>query len=330
MKSVLVTGGAGYIGSHAAKALAKAGFEPVVLDDLSAGHKWAVNWGPLVEGNIGDTDLVRKTIEKYRIEAVVHFAANAYVGESMHQPSRYFQNNVVNSLALLGAMLDTGVDKIVFSSTCATYGVPDRLPITEDHPQEPVNPYGESKLFVEKALRWYSEAHGLKSVCLRYFNACGADPEGEIGECHDPETHLIPLTLRTALGLNRQLLMYGTDYPTDDGTAVRDYVHVSDLADAHVLAVKYLHDGGKSTSINLGMGRGHSVREVVRSVEQVSRKPVKVVEKPRRVGDPPVLVAHAGRATELLGWSPRFTTLEETVYTAWRWHASRKMLAAVV
>ena len=331
MKSVLVTGGAGYIGSHTAKALAKGGFEPVVLDNLSAGHRWAVKWGPFVKGDVGDVDLVRRTIDDYGIEAVIHFAANAYVGESMHQPSRYFQNNVVNSLALLGAMLDTGVDRIVFSSTCATYGIPDQLPIAEDHPQTPVNPYGESKLFVEKALRWYNDAHRLRSVCLRYFNACGADPEGEIGECHDPETHLIPLTIKTALGLNRHLLMYGTDYPTHDGTAVRDYVHVTDLADAHVRALKYLDGGGKSASINLGTGAGHSVRDIVRTVQSVSRKPVTVVQKPRRAGDPAVLVARADKASELLGWSPKFTNLEETIDTAWQWHSSgsRAMAAAV-
>jgi UDP-glucose-4-epimerase GalE len=323
LKSVLVTGGAGYIGSQTAKALAHAGYQPIVIDNLSAGHGWAVKWGPLIEGNIGDSQLLRWVVEEHRIEAVVHLAACALVGESMTNPSKYFHNNVVNSLAMLDVFVETGVQNVVFSSTCATYGIPTRLPLEESHPQAPVNPYGESKLFVEKMLHWYGEAHGLRSVCLRYFNAAGADPEGELGEDHDPETHLIPLVILAALGQKPELKIFGTDYPTSDGTAVRDYIHVADLSAAHVAAIRYLLNGGESVALNLGTGRGNSVREVVETVEKVSALPVPRVENPRRAGDPATLVAKASRAREVLGWTPRFTKLEEIVNSAWRWHRSR-------
>lgn len=319
MDNILVTGGAGYIGSQTAKALAQAGYQPVVLDNLSSGHRDAVRWGPLVEGDIADEDLVRHVIEKYRISGVVHFAANAYVGESMKNPRRYFENNVMNSLRLLHAMLDCRVTRIVFSSTCATYGAPLRLPIDEVHPQLPVNPYGESKLFLEKTLRWYGEAHGMRSLSLRYFNAAGADRDGDIGESHDPETHLVPLVIQAALN-DDAVQVYGTDYPTSDGTAVRDYIHVSDLADAHVRALEYLAGGGKSASINLGTGIGHSVRQVIRTVEKVSGRRVRVLERPQRSGDPSTLIACAKKARELLGWTPRFTDLGEIADSALRWH----------
>jgi UDP-arabinose 4-epimerase len=302
----------------------------VVLDNLSSGHRYAVRWGPLEVGDIADEDLIRHVIEKYRISGVIHFAANAYVGESMKNPRQYFENNVMNSLRLLDAMLDRGIDRIVFSSTCATYGVPVRVPIDEVHPQLPVNPYGESKLFLEKTLRWYGEAHGMRSLCLRYFNAAEADPDGELGECHDPETHLVPLVIQAAI-CEKAVAVYGTDYPTPDGTAVRDFIHVSDLADAHVRALRYLAGGGKSTSINLGTGIGHSVRQVIRTVERVSRRPVRVVECPRRAGDSSTLVACADKARELLEWTPRFKDLGELADTALRWHCSeRSALAAAV
>lgn len=321
MKRVLVTGGAGYVGSHAAKALAKAGIEPVTYDDLSEGHRSAVRFGPLVEGSLSDRAALSAALRKYAIEAVLHFAAKAYVGESMTQPAKYFENNVVGSLHLLEAMREVGVAKLVFSSSCASYGLPERVPITEDHPQRPVNPYGESKLFVERALAWYDRAYDFRSVSLRYFNAAGADPEGECGEHHDPETHLIPIAIAVARGERPALEVLGTDYDTPDGTCVRDYVHVSDLADAHVSALAHLERGGATIALNLGTGRGHSVREVIRAVEAVSGVTLTVRDSPRRPGDPATLVADAARAREVLGFAPRHTDLSAIVETAWRWHA---------
>jgi UDP-arabinose 4-epimerase len=328
MRNVLITGGAGYIGSHTAKALADAGYQPIVLDNLSAGSRDAVRWGPFEEGDIADECLVRRVVDRYHIEAVAHFAANAYVGESIEQPRKYFNNNVVNSLRLLHALLDGGVDRIVFSSSCATYGIPKHNPITEGHAQTPVNPYGESKLFVERALRWYGDAHSFRSVCLRYFNAAGADPTGCIGEEHNPETHLIPLAIGAAQGWAPRLRVFGSDYDTPDGTAIRDYTHVSDLADAHVRAIQYLENGGASTAFNLGTGRGHSVREVQLAVERVTGRAVPTAVCSRRPGDPPSLVANARNARKALGWSPRYTDLDEIVETAQRWHNRRCCVAA--
>jgi UDP-arabinose 4-epimerase len=328
MKRVLVTGGAGYIGSHTAKALAQNGIEPVVLDNLSMGHLWAVRWGPFVEGDIADSDLIRDTIRRQRIEGLIHFAANAYVGESIVEPRKYFQNNVANTLKLFDAAIEAGLRDMVFSSSCAVYGAPQRVPVDEEHPQSPVNPYGESKLFAERVLKWYAGAHGLRFVALRYFNAAGADPEGEIGESHDPETHLIPLAIGAALGQRPPLKIFGTDYETPDGTAVRDYVHVSDLADAHVRALDYLAHGGTSTAINLGTGSGHSVLDVARAVERVSGGPVPSEFCERRPGDPPALVARADKACEVLGWTPKFPTLEEIVGTAWKWHRAERYATA--
>jgi UDP-arabinose 4-epimerase len=287
LQNVLVTGGAGYIGSHACKALRRAGFVPVTLDNLSSGHQSAVRWGPLVHGDLADTALITRTLREHDIAAVIHFAAYAYVGESMTQPVKYFQNNVSNTVSLLHAMQSVGVPHLVFSSSCATYGVPKHTPIDETHPQQPVNPYGESKLMVEQMLRWMSVAHPLRFVALRYFNAAGADPDGELGEQHDPETHLIPLLIDAAQGTRDAVKIFGVDYDTPDGTAVRDYIHVSDLAQAHVLALRYLLDGGDSAAVNLGTGTGHSVRDVVRMVEQVGGCPVPAVEYARRAGDPP-------------------------------------------
>ena len=322
MVPILVSGGAGYIGSHAAKALAAAGFRPVVLDDLSRGHRHAVKWGPFISADITDSSLVRRIIEKHDVKAVLHFAASAYVGESMSAPRKYFLNNVRNTLNFLEAVADSGVNLLVFSSTCATYGIPEGLTISEEHPQRPVNPYGESKLFVERVLHWYAQAYGLRWVILRYFNAAGADPEGEIGEQHDPETHLVPRVIQAALGRLREIEIFGSDYDTPDGTAVRDYIHVSDLADAHVSALQHLLCGGPNCALNLGTGRGHSVREVIDTVEKLSGRKVRARIRPRRDGDPPVLVARSSRAMELLNWSPRHSSLETIVRTALRWQES--------
>ena len=321
-RGVLVTGGAGYIGSHTCKALAAAGYSPVALDNLVHGHRWAVRWGPFEQADLADREAIERVLRRHDIGAVIHFAAYAYVGESMADPGKYFRNNVAHTLNLLEAMRAVGVGRIVFSSTCATYGVPEAVPIAEGERQLPVNPYGESKLFIERALYWQGAAHGLRWTALRYFNAAGADPDGEIGEDHDPETHLIPLAIETALGRRRELQVLGTDYPTPDGTAVRDYVHVTDLADAHVRALRHVESEGPSGALNLGTGRGHSVREVIAMVERVSGRKVNARNAPRRAGDPPVLVAAPGRARELLGWEPRWSSLETIVQTAHRWHSA--------
>ncbi|MSP48289.1 MAG: UDP-glucose 4-epimerase GalE [Alphaproteobacteria bacterium] len=318
--SVLVTGGAGYIGSHACKALARAGFRPIAYDNLAYGHSQAVKWGPLVDGDIADGPRLRAVLSAERVVAVMHFAAFAYVGESMSDPARYFRNNTVATLTLLDAMRDVGVDRMVFSSTCATYGVPGEVPISESAPQRPVNPYGESKLMVERVLDWYDQAYETRSVSLRYFNAAGADLDGEIGEDHNPETHLIPLAIKAALGLGPALKIFGTDYPTADGTAIRDFIHVEDLAEAHVRALRHLLHGGATLKLNLGTGMGHTVREVVRAVERATGRPVPVIEAPRRAGDPPALVADAGQARVKLDWVPTRSDLDTIVTSALRWH----------
>jgi UDP-arabinose 4-epimerase len=327
-KAVLVTGGAGYIGSHACKALARTGYDPVVFDNLVYGHREAVRWGPLVEGDLADRRLLHDTLDRFGIEAVMHFAAYAYVGESMAKPELYFRNNVVNSLALLETMREAGIGRIVFSSSCATYGVPDSVPIREDMPQRPVNPYGESKLMVERMLHWQGVVHGLGHVSLRYFNAAGADAEGETGEHHEPETHLIPLILDAALGRRPEIEVYGTDYPTPDGSAVRDYIHVTDLAEAHVLALRHLERGGASSALNVATGTGHSVREVIATAERVTGKRVPRRDSARRPGDPPALVADAARARSVLGWVPAHSDLDTIIATAWDWHRRRFAAAA--
>jgi UDP-glucose-4-epimerase GalE len=318
---VLVTGGAGYIGSHTAKLLATSGHSPIVFDDMSQGHAWAVKWGPIEHGSLSDTHRLRDVFARHQIDAVIHFAANALVGESMSNPAKYFRNNTVGTLNLIDAMRGASVDRIVFSSTCATYGNPVRVPIDEMHPQAPVNPYGESKLMVEKILRWYHECYGLRWMALRYFNAAGADPDSEIGEDHDPETHLIPLVIGAALGTRPPVRIFGTDYDTPDGTAVRDYVHVMDLADAHLRALQRLDDGSASQAVNLGTGRGHSVGEVLTTVAHLAGKDVPAVESPRRAGDPPALVADPARARDVLGWTCRYPALEVIVQHAWNWHS---------
>jgi len=321
---VLVTGGAGYIGSHTAKLLATSGHVPIVFDDLSQGHDWAVKWGPIERGSLSDQERLREVLARHPVDAVIHFAANALVGESMSNPTKYFRNNTVGTLNLLDAMHAAGVDRIVFSSTCATYGNPVRVPIDEGHPQVPVNPYGESKLMVEKILRWYGECYGLRWMALRYFNAAGADPDGEIGEDHDPESHLIPLVIGAAMGTRPPVKIFGTDYDTPDGTAIRDYVHVMDLADAHLRALQRLDEGTPSQAVNLGTGHGQSVREVVTAVSRTAGKAVPALESPRRAGDPATLVADPARARDVLGWTCRYPDLDVIVEHAWRWHTKHK------
>ncbi|MCW3481137.1 UDP-glucose 4-epimerase GalE [Neisseriaceae bacterium JH1-16] len=316
---VLVTGGAGYIGSHTCKALALAGHEPVVFDNLSTGHADAVCWGPLHVGDLLDEAALDTVFAACRPNVVLHFAALAYVGESVTAPSRYFRVNVLGTLALLDAMLRYEVPHIVLSSSCATYGIPAELPISESTPQQPVNPYGFTKLVAERMLADYERAYGLRWAALRYFNAAGADPDGELGERHDPETHAIPLAIGAALGCAPPFSVMGRDYPTADGSAVRDYVHVADLADAHVLAMQYLAAGGVSSAFNLATGHGSSVLEVIRAVEAVTGQPVPVRDAPRRPGDPPALYAQADRAAQLLDWRPRYTEIETMVATAVNW-----------
>jgi UDP-arabinose 4-epimerase len=320
---ILVTGGAGYIGSHACKALAARGYEPVTYDDLSRGHRSAVKWGPLEVGDVGDRERVAAALEKHRPAAVMHFAAFAYVGESVQKPWLYYRNNIAGMATLMQAVVEHGGLPVVFSSTCATYGAPKTVPIPEDHPQEPINPYGWSKLVAEKLLKDLDAAHGLHSVSLRYFNAAGSDPDGEIGEQHDPEPHLIPLVLRAVLG-GSPISILGTDYDTPDGTCIRDYVHVMDLADAHVLAIDYLLAGGKTCALNLANARGYSVREVIATAERVCGRPIPTKIAPRRPGDPPVLIGRADRARSLLGWQPARAELETQIRDAWRWFAARE------
>ena len=322
-RPVLVTGGAGYIGSHTAKALAAAGYLPVTLDNLSRGFRDAVRWGPLEIGDVGDRGFLAAMFAKHRPSAVLHFAAFAYVGESVGEPGLYYRNNVGGSLALIEAAAAAGVSRFVFSSTCATYGMAERMPITEETPQHPANPYGASKLMVERILADFSTAHGLRSMSLRYFNAAGADPVGEIGENHDPETHLIPLAIYAALGLGSPLRIFGTDWPTPDGTCIRDYIHVSDLADAHVKALAYLEGGGETGAANLGTGTGFSVREIVAAVARAAGRPVPAEETGRRAGDVAALVADAGRAASLLGWQPRHSDLDSIVTSAVAWARRR-------
>jgi UDP-arabinose 4-epimerase len=317
--AILVTGGAGYIGSHACKALRSAGYEPIAYDNLVNGHEWAVKWGPLERGDILDSRRLDEVFKKYKPVAVMHFAAFAYVGESVQNPAKYYNNNVCGSLSLLEAMIRHNVRTIVFSSTCATYGIPGNFPITEHTPQNPINPYGASKMMVEWILKDFEVPHRIRWSALRYFNAAGADPCNEIGESHDPETHIIPLVLHAIAGRRPSIDIFGDDYNTPDGTCIRDYIHVTDLAEAHVLALQSLNEGGRSRAYNLGNGVGFSVRDIIAAAEHVAGKKVRVTTKGRRVGDPPRLVADATLAARELGWRPRITVLDEIVLTAWRW-----------
>jgi UDP-glucose 4-epimerase len=321
--TILVTGGAGYVGSHALQALRARGFECVVLDNLSRGHRELVQDAPLVIGDIADAKVVSRVLEEHRVTAVMHFAAYAYVGESVTQPDIYYRNNVAGTLSLLECMVRAKVRAFVFSSTCATYGLPESTPIEETHPQRPVNPYGASKLMVERILRDFDHAYGLRSVAFRYFNAAGADPTGRIGEWHEPETHLIPIALQTALGVRPQVEVFGDDYPTPDGTCIRDYIHVTDLAQAHVRGLEYLQSGGATDVFNLGNGNGFSVREVIESAERVTGRRIPYKMGPRRPGDPHALVGGAAKAHAVLGWQPEFADLDRILSTAWQWHLRR-------
>ena len=320
---ILVTGGAGYIGSHTLLSLINAGHEPVTADNLCYGHREAVLDGHFVHADLGDQQALTQLFESFPIEAVIHFAAFCYVGESVTSPDKYFNNNLVNGLNLLNAMLKAGVDKIIFSSSCAVYGEPQEIPIPETHPKNPINPYGLSKHFFEQILAAYNTAYGLKYVSLRYFNAAGADPKGGLGESHHPETHLIPLVLQTALGHRDEVRIFGSSYPTPDGTCVRDYVHVCDLAEAHVLALGYLLSGAESICLNLGTGRGYSVKEVVELCQQICQQPIPHRDVEPRPGDPPELVASGDLARQILKWNPHYS-LEEIISTAWNWHQNPK------
>ena len=319
-KNVLVTGGAGYIGSHTCKILSQQGFHPIVFDNLSSGHAWAAKWGPLEKGDILDRTALDRVIEKYRPVACLHFAAFAYVGESVSNPGKYYRNNVAGSLTLLEALRDHGIDQFVLSSTCATYGIPHKVPIDEAFPQAPINPYGASKLMVERMLADFHAAHQIRSVALRYFNAAGADPDIEIGEDHDPETHLVPLVIEAACGEREAVTVFGDNYETPDGTCVRDFIHVTDLAEAHVLALKSLEQGVTHRAFNLGNGHGYSVREVIGAVERVTGRPVPVRMGERRPGDPARLISNSSRAASELQWRPRITQLDDIIATAWEWH----------
>ena len=317
--AVLVVGGAGYIGSHAAHALRRKGYEVIVYDNLCTGHRELAEGFELVQADIADSAKLKATLA--RCDAVMHFAAHAYVGESVQNPRKYFHNNVTGALALLDAVIDSRVRKFIFSSTCAVYGNPVKVPITEDNPRQPVNPYGATKLAFETALEAYGRAYGLKYVSFRYFNAAGADENGAIGEMHQPETHLIPLIFEAIQGKRAALEIFGDDYPTPDGTCIRDYIHVNDLAEAHVMGLEYLNKG-ESTAMNLGTGKGNSVHEVVAAVEQITRRKVPTQITPRRAGDPPELVADPVFAEKRLNWKAR-RSLEEIISTAWKW-AERK------
>ena len=320
---ILVTGGAGYIGSHVCKALAACGYEPVTYDNLSRSNRWAVKWGPLEEGEIADGTRLRAVLDRYQPVAVIHFAAFAYVGESVEQPLLYYKNNVGGSAALFRAIIETRTIPVVFSSTCAIYGVPEQIPIPEEHPQRPINPYGFSKLVVERILADLGHAHGLRSIALRYFNAAGADPDGDIGEAHDPEPHLIPRVL-TAARDGTAVTVYGNDYETADGTCVRDYIHVADIADAHIRALDYLLSGGSSCALNLANAQGYSVMDVIQVAQRVSGKAIRVETAPRRPGDPPVLIGSADRAKALLDWMPKRSALELEIADAWKWMGTQQ------
>ncbi|MGV0026741.1 UDP-glucose 4-epimerase GalE [Phormidesmis priestleyi ANT.L61.2] len=324
--TILVTGGAGYIGSHAVLALQQAGYQVVVLDNLVYGHRDIVEKVLQVELVVGDTNdraLLDRLFADHAIAAVMHFAAYTYVGESVTQPEKYYRNNVVGTLTLLEAMVAASIKQFVFSSTCATYGVPTIVPIPENHSQNPINPYGITKLMVEKILADFDKAYDFKSVSFRYFNAAGADPQGRLGEDHQPETHLIPLVLMAALGKLESIAIFGTDYPTPDGTCIRDYIHVTDLAQAHVLGLEYLLKGGQSDVFNLGNGSGFSVKEVIETARQVTEKNIVAVEHDRRPGDPPALVGSGEKARTMLGWSPEYADLHKILIHAWQWHQKR-------
>lgn len=320
--SILVTGGAGYIGSHTVKELRALGEQVIIYDDLSTGFYQAAQDNMLVVGSLHHYDKLVETMRAFEVDSVIHFAAYSQVGESMSDPGKYYYNNVAGTIKLLNAMKENNVKKMVFSSTAATFGEPESVPITEETPQHPTSVYGTTKLMIEQILRDYDAAYGIRSVALRYFNAAGAHESGEIGEAHNPETHLIPLILQVLLGRREHITIYGTDYPTEDGTCVRDYIHVTDLATAHVAALNALREGMGTTAYNLGNGNGFSVRQVIEMVEQVTQRRVSTIEGPRRSGDPAVLIASSEKIMRELGWKPRFGSLEQIIESAWRWHQS--------
>lgn len=322
-RHVLVTGGAGYIGSHTCKALACAGYIPVCFDNLAYGHRWAVKWGPFENGDINDRSRVDEVLRQYNPAAIIHFAGCTSANESLSHPAKYYSNNINGTLTLLDAMRAYARIPMIFSSTCAIYGIPLQTPIAENHPQQPITPYGFSKYIIEKLLANSSSPYDFPFMALRYFNASGADLDGEIGEAHDPETHLIPLAIEAALGKRPCLEIYGTDYPTEDGTAIRDYVHVSDLAEIHVKALRYILDGQASQILNVGSGKGYSVRQVIQAIERISGASLNIREAARRLGDPPVLVADTQRCKDLLEWTPKYSSLQQIIENAWSWHAGQ-------
>lgn len=319
-QAVLVTGGAGYIGSHTCKALAANGFLPIAYDNLSNGHAYAVKWGPFVRGDLTDKEKLTETIASFKPIAALHFAADALVVESTQNPAKYYRNNLFGTFSLLEAMREAGISNLVFSSTCATYGNPQFTPITEEHPQQPINPYGRTKWMAEQMMADFGAAYGLKTISLRYFNAAGADLNAEIGENHTPETHLVPNIILAALGLQPQIQIYGTDFPTRDGSAIRDYIHVQDLASAHVLALQYLMANQSSAQFNLGTGTGTSVLELIKAVETFCGKPLPVQIHSRRTGEPAILTADSRKAKEVLGWAPKYSDLPTIIESAWNWH----------
>ncbi len=318
--NVLVTGGAGYIGAHCCKELHRRGYNPIVIDNLVYGHRENVKWGDFYEADIADQNQLELCFKKYEIDAVMHFAGYAYVGESVADPMKYYENNVKKTIVFLNFLLAKKVKILIFSSSCAVYGNPNSIPIDEEHSKNPINPYGKTKFIVEKLLEDYYNAYGINFMSLRYFNAAGADPGCEIGEKHNPETHLIPLVLEAASGKLKSIAIFGTDYPTKDGTCIRDYIHVSDLAEAHVLSLEKLLNGGKSDFINLGTGRGYSVLEIIEKASEITERNIPTIRAPRRSGDPPVLVADNNKALHELGWQARLTGIEGIIETAWNWH----------
>jgi len=318
---ILIVGGAGYIGSHVNKLLSQKGYQTIVLDNLQNGYREFVKWGEFILGDLSYKEQIRLCFKKYPIESVMHFSAFAYVGESVKNPGKYYLNNVCNTLNLLEVMKEFQVKYFIFSSSCSVYGSPQKIPIEENTPKEPINPYGRTKLMIETILKDYDSAYGIKHINLRYFNAAGADPEGEIGERHNPETHLIPLTIYTALGKREFIEVYGTNYPTKDGTCIRDFIHVVDLADAHIKALEYLLTNNKSNSFNIGLNKGYSVYDVIRTVKQITGKDFKIKKSLRRKGDPPILIADSSKARKFLKWKPHFTELSQIITTAWAWHS---------
>lgn len=321
--SILVTGGAGYIGSHAVYQLIDQGLDVVIVDNLQTGHRGAIHpKAKFYEGDLRDRDFMREVFRKETIEGVIHFAANSLVGESMEKPLQYYDNNVYGTQILLESMIDAGVKYIVFSSTAATYGEPEAVPITEEMPTVPTNTYGETKLAMENMMKWCEQAHSIRFVSLRYFNVAGARSTGEIGEDHNPETHLIPVVLETALGKREKITIFGDDYPTKDGTCIRDYIHVEDLIDAHILALNYLKNGGPSDIFNLGSSQGFSVKEIVEMAREVTGKEIRAEIGPRRAGDPSILIASSEKAKKILGWTPSRTNIEQIIKDAWNWHST--------